>query len=1108
MKGDFTRDTFHPEKHYQQVLMQQGRAQLDADWNEQAALASRRAATTTVDLLGDCGGPADHAAFAMFTDAARLTDQDKARLKPLFAALPAAQRPVDLTTWALTRPGDFYLSPGRYYVDGIQCENVFAVPLSAQPDRLDQPLLPVPSANQAPASYLVYLDVWHRHLTALDDDSMREPALGGPDTGTRVKTVWQVKWLPVVLTGDWSCATPVEALTKLMAPSDARLTADTVKAKVSTDPCEVPETAGYKGLENQLYRVEVHLGSADAGGPTWKWSRENGSVIASLTRIKGDTLTVSTLGPDDRLGFRTGDWVEILDDGIELAGAAGQLLKVIDFNPTERTLKLQSSPTPLATGAQFPDGVDPSRHPKVRRWEGTDQVVANKWLALESGVQVRFDNAAATYRPGDFWQIPARAATATAVAGDIEWPRENSQPVSLPPRGVKHHYCRLGVATVQPDGKMSFTDCRCLTPALNTVPRIFYVSGDGQEKMPDLTPSGTGPKFAKLPQPLVVGVANPGCLDQPLRIRFRITTGAGRVAAVGGALTPQFVDVPTDANGLARCEFYLDSSNYSQQVTARLLDATNSEVSVPIIFNANLSVASQVAYQPGNCDLLASAADVQTALDQLCAAMPRGGGCRKTVAPSDSKLKADYPDLATALADAANLDQLCLCLLPGKHTLPKGAKPFDGLKRGRLTLCGCGAVTPVVLEQTQLVLSAWRLVAMHHVFIEATQVLEPIVFADCEEVSLVECAFRMGDGLGILANIAGAKRVVVERSLFEATTLRYVGPRLTEGGLLDASLVSQLAQQRTAQSMASYVQAAAQALMDASQSEAGFKLLVKFIDSLKPTGNQPWWSARFETELKRVLEYLAQLTPTNPLDLAHAAWVMPRLNYGVALAISPSHQAKPPTPEDLKFPMLPPVSPYRAPVELAIQDSAFAGEICLFGDGPAVDPASDLESFLARWRKMQGVMALPGGEWRIEDNDLYTVTLARPWPEMFFIQAGDTVALVNMPSDLWVERNSFRQVGNGFCANRLGFSGNSYTASFFILQWVSPKLRVPPPLFGFALAKMAVYLGNRAALQVVLDDYSTVVRPVGEVQLPNQTPPATLSLCDDLNPGLVVNALG
>lgn len=34
MKGDFTRRTFKKEKHYSGVLKQQGRVDLDEDWNE------------------------------------------------------------------------------------------------------------------------------------------------------------------------------------------------------------------------------------------------------------------------------------------------------------------------------------------------------------------------------------------------------------------------------------------------------------------------------------------------------------------------------------------------------------------------------------------------------------------------------------------------------------------------------------------------------------------------------------------------------------------------------------------------------------------------------------------------------------------------------------------------------------------------------------------------------------------------------------------------------------------------------------------------------------------------------------------------------------------
>jgi hypothetical protein len=63
MRGDFTRFTFDPKKRYSGVLMQQGRVQLDADWNEQQAIIGHRLATETEDLLGPSGAPEGSAGF-------------------------------------------------------------------------------------------------------------------------------------------------------------------------------------------------------------------------------------------------------------------------------------------------------------------------------------------------------------------------------------------------------------------------------------------------------------------------------------------------------------------------------------------------------------------------------------------------------------------------------------------------------------------------------------------------------------------------------------------------------------------------------------------------------------------------------------------------------------------------------------------------------------------------------------------------------------------------------------------------------------------------------------------------------------------------------------
>jgi hypothetical protein len=61
-----------------------------------------------------------------------------------------------------------------------------------------QPQLPTaPPLEAAARTELVYLDVWQRHVTATEDPGIREVALGGPDTGTRLQTVCQVRWPPL-----------------------------------------------------------------------------------------------------------------------------------------------------------------------------------------------------------------------------------------------------------------------------------------------------------------------------------------------------------------------------------------------------------------------------------------------------------------------------------------------------------------------------------------------------------------------------------------------------------------------------------------------------------------------------------------------------------------------------------------------------------------------------------------------------------------------------------------------------------------------------------------------------------------------------------------------
>ena len=63
MQGDFSRLTFDPRRHYRGVRMQQGRVQLDADWNEQIDILNYFFETQLKDMLGSSGASQVTAGF-------------------------------------------------------------------------------------------------------------------------------------------------------------------------------------------------------------------------------------------------------------------------------------------------------------------------------------------------------------------------------------------------------------------------------------------------------------------------------------------------------------------------------------------------------------------------------------------------------------------------------------------------------------------------------------------------------------------------------------------------------------------------------------------------------------------------------------------------------------------------------------------------------------------------------------------------------------------------------------------------------------------------------------------------------------------------------------
>jgi Family of unknown function (DUF6519) len=483
MSFDISRKTFDAWKDYFGVVMQQGRVQMDSDWNEWLAELTRRLQAGTLDILGATGVPSTTpTAFQIGTSGASVT-----------------------------------IGYGRMYVDGILVENhppqgtVQWDPSLAEWSGPTQPPLNYSLQPYYPASYpgvsalsgngpfLFYLDVWQREVTYLQDPDLVDKAIGIDTTG-RYQTVWQVKSLPLNGATDITCSNAAVDPVNQLPRSGGLLTNGVGAASpISSSPCSISLPTGYTGLENQLYRVEIHQGGIASSNPpvtptpsntaTFEWSRDNASVATAVTAISSNVLTVQSLGRDHVLGFAAANWIEITCDALELTGQAGELHQIENIDPIANTITLDkavASPSIVLNGQMVP-----GNHTRIKRWDqgsivylsdGTVWIDLNaagstgdipvppsdKALVLENGVTVRFDLLASpgeSFLIGDFWNFCARTAD-----GSVE-------PLSsAPPRGIRHHYCRLAIVEFSPNGSL-ISDCRRRFPSLaNPSLHVSYVS--------------------------------------------------------------------------------------------------------------------------------------------------------------------------------------------------------------------------------------------------------------------------------------------------------------------------------------------------------------------------------------------------------------------------------------------------------------------------------------------------------------------------------------------------------------------------------------------------------------------------------------------------------
>ena len=369
--------------------------------------------------------------------------------------------------------GSFSVAAGTFQVDGLVVHTHGAgefppvtFPTAAGFDwsgaPSSTPTLPGLTWVPVPGELAVaYLETWERTITAVEDPGIREVALGAVDTTARTQLVGQAKLARV----DGSIPGPGEVGAVARAfgaveSSGGELTVSVPAVAPSADPCALPESDGYTGDDNRLYRIEVHQGGPLAS-VRLKWSRDNASDLVAVTLSSTEELVV---GAAARLA--AGDLVEVLssvtDLGDDLPGlvapgefapahrAVGQLGQLVEL-PSQagddqvrfRLAEVDDAAVSVSLDERYGDlsvaGL------KLRRWHGVLDPAALAGggaptggpYVLENGITVTLSDGG-SYRPGQYWQYQARTGTVPA------------QPWRAAPHGPERRYVPLALLRLPP----------------------------------------------------------------------------------------------------------------------------------------------------------------------------------------------------------------------------------------------------------------------------------------------------------------------------------------------------------------------------------------------------------------------------------------------------------------------------------------------------------------------------------------------------------------------------------------------------------------------------------------------------------------------------------
>jgi len=439
-----SRDAFEPTKRYAAVGMQLGRVLVDDDFNEAERIRLEEERRVNLDVIGPVGSPDD--GFLITPHA--LTDGR-----------------IDLT-----------IGGGTLYLGGLRLWNPATATYAAQPDWLQQAVADRPTLS-AGTKDLVYVEAWQQPVSAVEDGELYEVALGGPDTSTRLRTMWRVRIAPRLTVDDcpsaWTQVTTAwqtDGLGTIDATgervTDAELTVSYLGGGAG-DLCTPAITSGYLGAENQTIRVQLvdatHLTwGVDNGAPLYRAALDAGGLKLTLASEPRDQAHWPVAGQIIELL----PWSAVLSNGEKLAEESGQLLSVTSYNPQTREVGFAGPAVPATFGGAWKqrpdkDALDDHVYYFVRVWDRGDDPGTVAAIAFvpgtpvtlgTTGLQVKLTGSARV--AGAHWIIAARPKTPAQV---VPWELESGRRA----HGTRRWFAPLALIQWKNDGTFELLhDCR------------------------------------------------------------------------------------------------------------------------------------------------------------------------------------------------------------------------------------------------------------------------------------------------------------------------------------------------------------------------------------------------------------------------------------------------------------------------------------------------------------------------------------------------------------------------------------------------------------------------------------------------------------------------